>query len=94
MPTQVATSSSDVGDSTITTTLPHLPKGGILMVKCSDCCNLVKSWKPTAKRDWLFEEQWKCKATDETFEKYYLIEKGRECKNYEKRPKLVLQSIE
>jgi len=52
--------------------------------------NLIRSWKPTTKRDWLFEEQWKCKATSETFERYYLIEKERECKAYEKRLKLVL----
>ena len=70
-----------------------LLKKGMMMVRCFDCCNLIRSWKPTTKRDWLFEEKWKCKATSEAFEEYYLIEMERECKYYEKRPKLVLQSI-
>jgi hypothetical protein len=61
------------------------------MVRCFDCCNLVKSWKPTAKPDWLFEEKWRCRVTGNLLEKYYLIEKERECIFYEKRPKLLLQ---
>ena len=65
-------------------------KEGMTMVRCFDCCNLVKSWRPATKRDWLFEEKWKCKATSEFIAKYYLIKKERECKHYEKRPKLVL----
>jgi len=63
------------------------------MVQCFDCCNLIKSWKPTIKRDWLFEEKWKCKITDKQLLEYYLIQKERECKDYEKRPKLLLDSI-
>jgi len=62
------------------------------MVKCFNCCNLIKSWKPTTKSDWLFEEKWKCKATGQFLEKYYLIKKERECKHHEKRPKLVVDS--
>jgi len=63
---------------------------GMRMVRFFDCCNLIKSWKPTTKSDWLFEEKWKCKITDEQLAEYYLIPKERECKHYEKRPKLVL----
>jgi len=63
------------------------------MVRCFDCCKLIKSWKPTTQRDWLFEETWKCKVTGETVGKYLLVQKERECKYYEKRPKLVLGSI-
>ena len=40
------------------------------------------------KSDWLFEEKWKCKATDEQLVEYYLIHKERECRHYEKRPEL------
>ena len=61
------------------------------MVRCFDCCNLIKSWRPTAKSDWLFEEKWKCKSTGEVFEKYYLIKTERECPFYEKRPRLLIQ---
>jgi len=39
----------------------------------------------------LFEEKWKCKSTDEVFEKHYLIKKERECPFYEKRPRLFMQ---
>ena len=60
------------------------------MVRCFDCCNLIKSWKPTTKRDWLFEETWRCKVTGERVEQYYFKQKERDCKHYEKRPKLVL----
>jgi len=67
---------------------------GIGMVRCFDCVNLMKSWRPTTKRDWLFEDKWACKVTSEIVEKYYLIQKERECKNYEKRSRLVLKSIE
>ena len=60
------------------------------LVRCFDCCNLIKSWIPTTKPEWLFEEGWKCKATGEFVERYYLIEKEKEFKHYEKRPKLTL----
>ncbi len=61
------------------------------MARCLDCCNLMKSWKPIVKSDWLFEERWKCNVTSEAFGKYYLIEKERECLFYEKRPRLLVQ---
>ncbi|MCW4052113.1 MAG: hypothetical protein NWE78_02740 [Candidatus Bathyarchaeota archaeon] len=64
------------------------------MVRCFGCSNLIRSWKPTTQRDWLFEEQWKCKVTGETVGKYHSSQKERECKHYEKRPKLVLNTIE
>jgi len=63
------------------------------MVRCFSCCNLIKSWKPTTQRDWLFEERWKCKATGETVGKYRFMRKERECKHYEKRLKLALNTI-
>lgn len=72
---------------------PASAKEGISMAQCFDCCNLVRSWKPTVKTDWLFEETWKCEVTDEQLVEYYLIHAERECKHYEKRPKLVLGSI-
>lgn len=55
---------------------------GMVMVRCLDCCNLVKAWIHTTKPDWLFDERWKCKATGELFEMYYLVEKERECRHY------------
>jgi len=42
------------------------------------------------KSDWLFEEKWECRVTCEVFEKYYLIEKERDCSFYEKRPRLLM----
>ena len=69
-------------------TLPPLERG-MRMVRCFDCCNLIKSWKPTTKRDWLFEETWRCKVTGERVEQYYFKQKERDCKHYEKRPNLV-----
>ena len=76
--------------------LPPLLTKGWKMVRCFDCCNLIKTWKPTTKRDWLFEEKWKCKVTGEVFGKYYLISKERECPFYEKRPRLsmLLEDLE
>lgn len=71
-------------------TSPISTKEGIRMVRCFDCCNLIKYWKPTAKLDWLFEEKWKCNVTDEQLVEYYLIEKERECPYYEKRPRLLI----
>jgi len=61
------------------------------MVRCLDCRNLIKSWKPTVKTDWMFEERWKCSVSSEAFGSYYLIEKERECFFYEKRPRLLIQ---
>ncbi len=58
------------------------------MVRCFDRCNLIKSWKPKTKRDWLFEETWRCKVTGERVEQYYFKQKEREGKHYEKQPKL------
>ncbi len=46
------------------------------MVRCFDCCNLIKSWKPKTKRDWLFEETWRCKVTGERVEQYYFNRKS------------------
>jgi len=62
------------------------------MVKCLECCNLIKSWIPTTRPDWLFDERLKCKVTGEAFEMYYLVEKERECRHHERRPQL--ESIE
>ena len=60
------------------------------MVRCFNCCNLIKSWKPTTKSDWLFEEKWKCRVSGEQFADYHLIHQERECKHYEKRPRIAL----
>ena len=72
---------------------PTSTKEGITMVRCFDCCKLIKSWRPTTKRDWLFEETWRCKVTGERVEQYYFKQKERDCKHYEKRPKLVLNTM-
>ena len=90
-----ATSSSDMGEKREKgeSPSPTSPTEGVSMVKCFDCCNLIKSWKPTTKSDWLFEEKWKCKVSGEQLVEYHLIHKEIECKHYEKRPKLVLDSV-
>jgi hypothetical protein len=54
------------------------------MVRCLDCCNLTKSWIPTSKPEWLFDEKWKCKITGTLFDMYYLVEKERYCNDYGK----------
>jgi len=56
------------------------------MVRCLDCCNLVRSWIPTAKPEWLFDEMWKCRITGKLFEMYYLVEIERYCNDHGKQP--------
>ncbi len=74
-------------------TSPTSTTGRTAMVRCFDCCNLIRSWRPATRRDWLFEEQWKCKVTGEAVGKYHFRQRERECKHHEKRPKLVLGAI-
>ena len=49
------------------------------MVRCFNCRNLVGAYFPATVKGALFDKKWKCKATGQVFEMYYLIEMEREC---------------
>ena len=75
-------SSSDVGETEKRVTFDDSPTPSIneetRIGRCFDCCNLINSWIPITKPEWLFEERWKSKATGEIVERYHVIEKERE----------------
>lgn len=52
------------------------------MVRCLDCFNLMKAFFPAASSGSLFDEKWKCSATGEVFDMYYLVEIKRLCTKF------------